>query len=53
MNEIFPIDTAKHLDTRDVQCGYETDSNVEHGLECDKDDLDQKHKRLKQVKDIK
>ena len=31
VNEIFPTNTAKHLDTRDVNCGYGIDSDVEHG----------------------
>ena len=54
LKEISPTDMAKHLDTSDVECDYDTDtecdydSDVEHGYECG-----QKHKRLKQVEDIK
>ena len=53
LKEIFPTDIAKHLSTRDVEGDYDTDSDVEHGYECDEDDHDQKLKRLKQVEDIK
>ena len=40
VNEIFPTDVAKHLDTRDLECDYDTDSDVEHSLECNEDDFD-------------
>ena len=33
-------DTAKHLDARDIECDYDTDSDDGDGLECDKDDFD-------------
>ena len=40
VNEIFPTDVAKNLDTRDLECDYDTDSDVEHSLECNEDDFD-------------
>ena len=46
LNEIFPTDFAKHLVTRDAECDYDIDSD-------DEDNLDEKHKRLKQIEGIK
>ena len=40
VDEIFPTDIAKHLDVRDIECDYDTDSDDEDGLECDEDDFD-------------
>ena len=34
------LDIAKHPDTRDVECDYDTDSDDEDGLEHDEDDFD-------------
>ena len=34
------LDISKHLDTRDVECDYDTDSDDEDGLEYDEDDFD-------------
>ena len=42
VDEIFSTDFAKHLDARDVECDYDTDSDDEDGLEYDEDDFDQK-----------
>ena len=40
VDEVFPTNIAKHLDARDIECDYGTDSDDEDGLECDKDDFD-------------
>ena len=40
VDEIFPTDIAKHLDARDIECDYDTDSDDEDGLECDEDGFD-------------
>ena len=40
VDEIFPTDIAKHLDARDIECNYDTDSDDEDGLECDEDGFD-------------
>ena len=53
LNEIYPTDFAKHLVTRDAECDYDIDSDDEDGLECDEDNLDENHKRLKQIEGIK
>ena len=42
VDEVFSTDFAKHLDARDIECDYDTDSDDEDGLECDEDDFDQK-----------
>ena len=34
---MFPNDIAKHLDARDVECDYDTDSGNDDGLECDEE----------------
>ena len=38
--DIFPTDIAKILDTRNVECNYDTDSDDEDGLERDENDFD-------------
>ena len=40
VDEIFPTDTAKHLNARDIECDYDTDSDDGDGLVCDEDDFD-------------
>ena len=40
VNEIFATDIAYYLDTRDVECDYETDSDDRNGFECGEDDFD-------------
>ena len=40
IDEIFATEIAKHLDARDIECDYGTDSDNEHGLERDEDDFD-------------
>ena len=48
IDEMFPTDIAQHLYARDIECDYDTDSDDEDCLECDKDDFD-----LKWLQDIK
>ena len=40
VDEIFPIDTANHLDKRYVEYDYDTNSQDEDGLKYDKDYFD-------------
>ena len=40
VDEIFPTDTANHLDKRYVEYDYDTNSQDEDGLKYDKDYFD-------------